>query len=108
MYPMDAIEKNSTYSIKFIAKISQIQEIYDLTKREIISEKILGSYDKEVAVIIPNMVHSKYCSLEINKDYAQRECSLNPGGYFIVNGAEKIVLSLEKMVEFIHQNIKIA
>jgi len=99
MYPMDAIEKNSTYSIKFIAKISQIQEIYDLTKREIISEKILGSYDKEVAVIIPNMVHSKYCSLEINKDYAQRECSLNPGGYFIVNGAEKIVLSLEKMVE---------
>jgi len=99
LYPMDAIEKNSTYSIKFIAKISQIQEIYDLTKREIISEKILGSYDKEVAVIIPNMVHSKYCSLEINKDYAQRECSLNPGGYFIVNGAEKIVLSLEKMVE---------
>jgi DNA-directed RNA polymerase beta subunit/intein/homing endonuclease len=99
LYPMDAIEKNSTYSIKFIAKISQIQEIYDLTKKEIISEKNLGTYDKEVAVIIPNMVHSKYCSLEINKDYAQRECPLNPGGYFIVNGAEKIVLSLEKMVE---------
>lgn len=99
MYPMDAIERNSTYSIKFIAKISQIQEIYDLTKREIISEINLGSYDKEVAVIIPNMVHSKYCSLQINKDYTQRECPLNPGGYFVVNGAEKIVLSLEKMVE---------
>jgi DNA-directed RNA polymerase beta subunit len=99
MYPMDAIERNCTYSIQIIAKISQIQEIYDLTKKEIVSEKIIGTYEKEVAAIIPNMVHSKYCALEINKDYSQRECPLNPGGYFVVNGAEKIVLSLEKMVE---------
>jgi len=100
LYPMDARDRNSTYSIKFIAKISQIQEIYDLTKKEIISEKVLGTpYEKETAVIIPNMVRSKFCSLEINKDYNQRECSLDPGGYFIVNGSEKIVLSIEKMVE---------
>jgi DNA-directed RNA polymerase beta subunit len=100
LYPMDARDKNSTYSIKFIAKISQIQEIYDLTKKEIISEKILGAaYEKETAVIIPNMVRSKFCSLEINKDYNKRECSLDPGGYFVVNGSEKIVLSIEKMVE---------
>jgi DNA-directed RNA polymerase beta subunit/intein/homing endonuclease len=100
MYPMDARDRNSTYSIKFIAKISQIQEIYDLTKKEIISEKVLGTpYEKETAVIIPNMVRSRFCSLEISKDYNQRECSLDPGGYFIVNGSEKIVLSIEKMVE---------
>jgi DNA-directed RNA polymerase beta subunit/intein/homing endonuclease len=100
MYPMDARDRNSTYSIKFVAKISQIQEIYDLTKKEIISEKIIGiPYEKETAVIIPNMVRSRFCSLEINKDYNQRECSLDPGGYFIVNGSEKIVLSIEKMVE---------
>ena len=100
MYPMDARDRNSTYSIKFVAKISQIQEIYDLTKKEIISEKVIGNpYEKETAVIIPNMVRSRFCSLEINKDYNQRECSLDPGGYFIVNGSEKIVLSIEKMVE---------
>lgn len=100
LYPMDARDKNSTYSIKIIAKITQLQEIYDLTKKEIISEKVIGQpYEKETAVIIPVMVHSKYCSLEINKDYNQRECSLDPGGYFIVNGAEKIVLSMEKMVD---------
>lgn len=85
MTPADAREKNSTYSIKFIAKISQIQEIYDLTKKEIISEKVIGDpYEKETAVIIPKMVPSD---------------GLDPGGYFIVNGAEKIVLSIEKMVE---------
>ena len=85
MTPTDARDKNSTYSIKFIAKISQIQEIYDLTKKEIISEKVIGNpYEKETAVIIPKMVPSD---------------GLDPGGYFIVNGAEKIVLSIEKMVE---------
>jgi DNA-directed RNA polymerase beta subunit len=85
MTPANARDKNSTYSIKFIAKISQIQEIYDLTKKEIISEKIIGNpYEKETAVIIPKMVPSD---------------GLDPGGYFIVNGAEKIVLSIEKMVE---------
>jgi DNA-directed RNA polymerase II subunit RPB2 len=100
MYPMDARDRNCTYSLKFVAKITQIQEIYDLNKKEIISEKIIGTQvEKETAVIIPNMIRSKYCSLEINRDYSKRECEYDPGGYFIVNGSEKIVLCIEKMVE---------
>ena len=85
MTPSNARDKNSTYSIKFIAKITQLQEIYDLTKKEIISEKVVGiPLEKETAVIIPKIVPSE---------------GLEPGGYFIVNGSEKIVLSIEKMVE---------
>lgn len=45
------------------------------------------------------MVRSQYCSLEINRDYTRRDCEYDPGGYFIVNGSEKIVLSIERMVE---------
>ena len=45
------------------------------------------------------MVRSKYCSLQINHDYNKKDCEYDPGGYFIVNGSEKYVLSLEKMVE---------
>jgi DNA-directed RNA polymerase beta subunit len=41
MYPMDARDRNCTYSLKFVAKITQIQEIYDLNKKEIITEKII-------------------------------------------------------------------
>ena len=52
MYPMDARAKNNTYSIKFVAKISQIQEIYDLTKNELISEKILDSVAEKETVIV--------------------------------------------------------
>lgn len=100
MYPMDARDRNSTYSIKILAKITQLQEIYDLNKNEIISVKVIGTpVERETAVILPCMVRSKYCSLEINRDYNKKDCEYDPGGYFIVGGSEKIVLSIERMVE---------
>jgi DNA-directed RNA polymerase beta subunit/intein/homing endonuclease len=100
MYPMDARDRNLTYSIKFLSKIAQIQEIYDLNTKEIISVKVIGNVlEKETIASIPCMVKSKYCSLEINHDYIKKDCAYDPGGYFIVNGSEKIVLSLERMAE---------
>jgi DNA-directed RNA polymerase II subunit RPB2 len=100
MYPMDARDRNLTYSLKFLSKITQIQEIYDLNKKEIISVKVVGNeLERETIASIPCMVKSKYCSLEINHDYIKKDCEYDPGGYFIVNGSEKIVLSLERMVE---------
>ena len=100
MYPMDARDRNLTYSIKFLSKITQIQEIYDLNSKEIISIKVIGNeVERETIASIPCMVKSKYCSLKINRDYNKKDCEYDPGGYFIVNGSEKIVLSIERMVE---------
>jgi DNA-directed RNA polymerase II subunit RPB2 len=100
MYPSDARDKSTTYTIKFIGKITQIQEIYDLNTKNIISVKEIGNpVEKETILSIPCMVRSKYCSLQINRDYNKKDCEYDPGGYFIVNGSEKYVLSLEKMVE---------
>lgn len=100
MYPSDARDKSTTYSIKFVGKITQIQEIYDLNIKSIISSKVIGTpVENETILSIPCMVRSKYCSLQINNDYNKKECEYDPGGYFIVNGSEKYVLSLEKMVE---------
>jgi DNA-directed RNA polymerase beta subunit len=100
LYPMDARDRNATYSIKILAKITQIQEIYDLNKKEITSIKVIGTpVERETAVVLPCMVRSKYCSLQINHDYTKKDCEFDPGGYFIVNGSEKMVLSLERMVE---------
>jgi DNA-directed RNA polymerase II subunit RPB2 len=51
---------------------------------------------------IPIMLGSKYCALyDANPDYlsAVGECRHDNGGYFIVNGAEKIVMTMEKMVD---------
>ena len=100
LYPMDAIDKKITYSLKIIAKVSQIQEVYNLNTKQIISTKVIEpSAERETLVQLPIMVHSKYCSLEINKAHTERECEYNPGGYFIVNGNEKVVMCIEKMIE---------
>lgn len=100
MYPSDARNNSSTYSIKFVGKITQIQEIYDLNQKTVISvRQIDPPVEKDTILSIPCMVRSKYCSLQINQDYNRKECEYDPGGYFIVNGSEKYVLSLEKMVE---------
>lgn len=100
MYPANARDRSTTYSIKFIAKITQIQEIYDLNLKKINEVKVIGQpVEKEVILGLPCMVRSKYCSLQINRDYNKKDCEYDPGGYFIVNGSEKFVLSQEKMVE---------
>ena len=100
MYPSDARERSLTYSIKFVGKITQIQEIYDLNLKKVIGEKIIEPvFENETILAMPCMVRSKYCSLQINRDYNKKECEYDPGGFFIVNGAEKYVLSQEKIVE---------
>ena len=52
------------------------------------------SYNKVNIGKIPIMLRSKYCKL---RDLSDREltelneCPLDPGGYFVVNGSEKVL-----------------
>lgn len=48
---------------------------------------------------IPCMVRSSSCTLTANSRLARRskECPLDPGGYFIVNGNEKAIIAQEKL-----------
>ena len=50
--------------------------------------------------MVPVMVRSKFCSLH-NLDEKQRmesrECIYDEGGYFIVNGGEKVLVAQERM-----------
>jgi DNA-directed RNA polymerase II subunit RPB2 len=99
MFPMDARDMNLRYSSKIVATVTQIQEIIDIATEES-TEKIIGSIDHNVPIaVIPIMVKSKFCSLNIKPGFDKRECDYDPGGYFIINGSEKVVLSLEKLVE---------
>jgi DNA-directed RNA polymerase beta subunit len=49
--------------------------------------------------IIPQMVRSKCCNIYSNKDMDKNEYNYIAGGYFIVNGNEKVVLYQDRMVE---------
>jgi DNA-directed RNA polymerase II subunit RPB2 len=99
MFPSDARHRNLTYSIKLIADIVQVQEKIDILtdKKE---ESITGVEEIGVPIAtLPLMMRSKYCSLNQYKGNDKNECDFNPGGYFIVNGSEKIVICQERMVE---------
>ncbi len=99
MFPNDARNRNLTYGAKVIASVTQVQEIIDIATDEV-TRVVNGQTEHEVPIAtLPIMVKSKFCSLNIKKGYDKAECSHDPGGYFIVNGAEKVVLSLEKMCE---------
>ena len=46
------------------------------------------------------MLRSTYCLLNnlMDRDLTElNECSLDPGGYFIINGSEKVLIAQEKM-----------
>lgn len=100
MFPADARDGNLTYASKLVATVKQIQEIYDIYTKQLISSKICGNPENNMPIAtIPILVRSKFCSLNLKKDYDTRECDYDPGCYFIINGNEKVVISQDRMCE---------
>lgn len=93
--PTEAKIKDITYSIDIVCSIKQYMEVFDLVTEKVVTNKIISSNDEEIIMRIPNMVKSKTCASNIKKDVD--ECLIDPGGYFIVNGGEKLMLSIETM-----------
>jgi DNA-directed RNA polymerase II subunit RPB2 len=94
--PKEARKKHLKYFGTIIADVQQFVEKEDMiTGEKTIS--MIGEVEKDIAVgSIPIMVKSKYCTTTIKQDLLG-ECKYEPGGYFIVNGMEKVVMSIEKM-----------
>ena len=87
MTPNIARLKNYTYSLQVVVdiiinnKISESSEMYEL--KNIILCKI------------PIIVRSKYC---VYKEDILSECKYDTGGYFIINGNEKVLITQEKVI----------
>ncbi len=99
MFPSDARNRNLTYSGKLIAKVTQIEEIIDIATNDKIVNVIGQPEDNIPIAYLPIMLRSKYCTLNLFKGYDKTECQYDPGGYFIVNGSEKVILSQDRMVD---------
>ena len=96
--PKEARKKHLKYFATIIADVHQFVEKEDMTTGDK-TISFIGDIEKNIAVgSIPIMVKSKYCTTNIKQDLLG-ECKYEPGGYFIVTGQEKVVMSIEKMVD---------
>jgi DNA-directed RNA polymerase II subunit RPB2 len=85
---------NETYQCKLIADI----QVEYITKLNTVEEV---TYLNEMLCHIPIMLHSNMCLLKnMTKDQLIQagECPYDQGGYFIVNGKEKVIISQERNV----------
>lgn len=93
MMPNEARLRNLTYSAPLYVDIMKtcVKEGQDPV--ESLNEKaFIGK--------IPIMLRSTYCLLSgmTDRDLTElNECPLDPGGYFIINGSEKVLIAQEKM-----------
>ena len=102
LYPLDALRENLSYSSKYTATVTQYQEIIDL-ETGFSEKRVIGKEDNVPIGKIPIMVKSNYCNLVRNPSTtnksAANHCKYDVGGYFIINGNEKVVLSVESMIQ---------
>ena len=101
MYPHEARLRNFTYAspmtldfnIKIIKRTGE-----DLNKVETVFKKLPAIHIGK----IPIMLNSEICVLKqfshLNTDIT-KECSHDPGGYFIISGSEKTILAQERAAE---------
>eukprot|EP01094_Clydonella_sp_ATCC50884_P008296 TRINITY_DN1766_c0_g1_i2.p1 TRINITY_DN1766_c0_g1~~TRINITY_DN1766_c0_g1_i2.p1 ORF type:complete len:1180 (-),score=381.56 TRINITY_DN1766_c0_g1_i2:113-3652(-) len=93
MRPHEARLRNLTYHAPFYADVAMTVETQQEEPRVVPFERVfIGS--------VPIMLRSKYCTLSESTDrdrMSLKECFFDQGGYFIINGAEKVLVAQEKM-----------
>lgn len=101
MFPKEARLRNFTYSS--VTYIDLNIEYIVRTGKELENVK---TYRKQIPKVhmgkIPIMLKSDICVLNQYKHYNSSEtgeCKYDPGGYFIINGSEKVILGQERSAE---------
>lgn len=104
LYPNECRLRNSIYQADIYATIKHSMRILDNTRQDIKPEgtpKILEINNIKIGAI-PVMLHSILCSLYRMSEHdlrrIAREDPNDLGGYFIINGSEKVLVSQEKKI----------
>ena len=92
MSPKIARLRNYTYSLTLLITIKVSVFIYQDDEVILISETHLSDI---ILGKIPMIVGSKYCVSETDID---SECQFDTGGYFIINGNEKVLITQERLI----------
>ena len=104
MYPNEARLRNMTYGFSIHYDV-EVDFIFKKTNDDPLVERELDIEHQHMTISkvylgrFPIMLHSDLCilkSLSPDVRYAMGECRNDPGGYFIVDGKEKVIVSQEK------------
>lgn len=93
MYPHEARIRNLTYACNVYVDVTSVE-------RDLVNNEETVNTSRELLVCMPMMVKSRFCHLYDMKDedlVRHKECPYDLGGYFIVNGTEKVVIAQERM-----------
>lgn len=109
MLPIDARNRNFTYAAPlFVDIFINCKTFNDEINDYIVENKSIQNINIGK---IPIMVNSQFCSLNIDKSLSKDECKFDYGGYFIINGNEKVVICQDRITEnktFVFSNNKIS
>ena len=101
MFPNDARLRNLTYKSSIFCNIGVHFIFHGRSESGGLIPPKITNFEKVNIGSIPIMIHSKMCLLH-NLDPIKLsefgECPYDQGGYFIIKGKEKVILSLEKKV----------
>lgn len=110
IYPNDARLRNLTYSSPLYVDIKEKKislrpgsaaTLYQANNLEEDNEDFtvrIKDYEKVPIGSIPIMLRSVYCMLSEVQDVTDvGECPFDSGGYFIINGGEKVIIAQERM-----------
>lgn len=111
MFPHESRIRNLTYSTELYADITfskkELDDFYEenpiTQQREKKVKAVLKEYKKEKCFIgkVPVMLRSKFCQLkkfsEMQRVKNGKDCSYDQGGYFVINGSEKVIVAQERM-----------
>ena len=99
LYPDEARMRHLTYSMPLSVCMKQTVIYYDQDDN-IINKS--NTYANRIVIgHIPIMVRSKHCLVSRNRNNYKKigECRYDLGGYFIINGSEKVIVSQERMCD---------
>lgn len=94
LFPNEARLRNLSYSAYMHLDVTHRYYENDV----MIKEKT----ETQIPFKLPCMTHSKYCYLDANDSESRKlmgECPYDQGGYFIINGSEKVIISQERPVD---------
>jgi DNA-directed RNA polymerase II subunit RPB2 len=100
MYPSDARLRNLTYSSPIYCDVEQYIMEYDKSDNKVTIN--LPMIEKLKIGKIPIMLQSKCCILSEQTNSTNTEmgeCYYDQGGYFIINGSEKVIVACERKIE---------